>query len=105
VASRYPEVRIILAHLGGVGNDYRSVAPLAEAHPNLYFDTCGSRHCRGTLEELVASGLGSRLLYGSDMPFIDPGSQLGKVQHAKIPEDVRAAVLRGNALRLFGWEE
>jgi uncharacterized protein len=104
VAGRYPGVRILLAHLGGVGNDYKTIPVLAAEHDNLWFDTCGSRHCRGMLEELVAAGLGDRLLYGSDMPFIDPGSQLGKVQHADIPEDVRQDILRGNAARLFGWE-
>ncbi len=104
VAARYPQVQIIIAHLGGVGNDFQSVLPLATEHANLWFDTCGSRHCRGTLEALVAAGLGNRLLYGSDMPFIDPGSQLGKIQHADIPENVRHAILRGNAMRLFGWE-
>lgn len=104
-ASRYPGVRIVLAHLGGTGSDYRSVVPLAREHDNLWFDTCGSRHCRGTIEALVAGGLGKRLLYGSDMPFIDPGSQLGKVQHASVPDDVRRDILRNNAMRLFGWEE
>jgi predicted TIM-barrel fold metal-dependent hydrolase len=105
VASKYPDVRIVLAHLGGAGSDYRAVPPLAREHENLLFDTCGSRHCRGMVEELVAAGLADRLMYGSDMPFIDPGSQLGKIVYAEIPEDARTAILGGNARRLFGWEE
>ena len=105
VAGRHPDVPIIAAHLGGFGTSHRALPELAAAHPNLWFDTCCSRSSRGTIAWLVARGLGERLLYGSDMPFIDPGAQLGKVLYADIPEDARAAILGGNARRLFGWEE
>jgi len=105
VATRHPDVRIIVAHLGGFGTKYRELPGLAARHPNLWFDTCCSRSSRGTIPWLVKNGLGQRLLYGSDMPFIDPGAQLGKVLYADIPEEVRAAILGGNARRLFGWEE
>jgi len=104
VASRYAKVQIIVAHMGGLGTVHRALPDLAAEHPNLWFDTCCSRSSRGTIEYLIEKGLGGRLLYGSDMPFIDPGSQLGKVLYADIPEDSRAAVLGGNARRLFGWE-
>ncbi len=60
-------------------------------------------HVREAFTGAVVAGLGGRLLYGSDMPFIDPGSQLAKVQHANIPENVRQVILRDNAARLFGW--
>ena len=78
---------------------------MAREHGNLWFDTCGSMHCRGAIRELVAGGLGDRLIYGSDMPFIDPGAQLGKIIYADIDEKVKAAILGGNARRLFGWED
>jgi hypothetical protein len=97
-------VQILLAHLGGFDRAYREVPALAGEFPNLWFDTSGSRHPRGMMEWLVRQGLAGRLLYGSDMPFIDPGSQLGKVLYADIPEEARAAILGGNARRLFGWE-
>jgi predicted TIM-barrel fold metal-dependent hydrolase len=105
VAARHPRVRIILAHLGGTGNDYLGLPALGREHPGLWFDTCGSRHSRGAVRYMVEEGMGERLLYGSDMPFIDPGSQLGKILHAEISEEARGAILRANALRLFGWEE
>ncbi len=105
VAARHPRVRVILAHLGGSGNDFRGLPALGREHPNVWFDTCGSRHARGAVAYMVDEGIGDRLLYGSDMPFIDPGSQLGKILHAGIGEEARRAILRTNALRLFGWEE
>ena len=105
VAARWPGVRLILAHLGGFENSWREVLTLAGELPGLWFDTCGSRHPRGAIEGLVAGGLARRLLYGSDMPWIDPGSQLGKVLYADIPEEAKAAILGGNARRLFGWKE
>lgn len=106
VARKWPSVRIILAHLGGSNRDsLRELPVLAAECPNLWFDTAGSRHYRGMLRTLAGAGLAGRLLYGSDMPFIDPGSQLGKVLYADIPDAAKAAVLGGNARRLFGWEE
>ena len=105
VAGEYPEVQLILAHLGGFDRGCAGLPALAREHAHLWFDTAGSRHPRGTLEALVAAGLADRLLYGSDMPFIDPGGQLGKVLYANIAEEVRGAILGGNARRLFGWRE
>jgi len=103
VAARQPGVQLVLAHLGGT-EGFRRMPALAREFPNLWFDTSGSRHPRGMIEWLVGRGLAGRLLYGSDMPFIDPGSQLGKVLYADIPGEARAAILGGNARRLFGWE-
>ena len=103
VAGRWPGVRLVLAHLGGFENSWRELLPLAGEFPGLWFDTCGSRHARGAIAKLVAGGLAGRLLYGSDAPWIDPGSQLGKILYADIPGDAREAILGGNARRLFGW--
>ncbi len=105
VAARYPDVQIILAHLGGFENVRQEILALAAECPNLWFDTSGSRHPRGLIAALVAVGLAGRLLYGSDMPFVDPGGQLGKVLHADVPESSRTAIMGGNARRLFGWQE
>lgn len=105
VVARHPKVTLILAHLGGLEGAWRGVPQLAAECPALWFDTCGSRHPRGAIETLVEEGLASRLLYGSDAPWIDPGGQLGKVLYADIPEDARAAILEGNARRLFGWRK
>ena len=105
VAGAHPEVQLVLAHLGGFDRGYQELPSLAAEFPNLWFDTSGSRHPRGIIEDLTAAGLAGRLLYGSDMPFIDPGSQLGKVLYADVPEEAKRAILRGNALRLFGWED
>ena len=99
VASRYPHVRFILAHLGGFSADGSVLLDLAAEHRNLWFDTCVSRYARDGLRTLVEKGLGARLLYGSDMPFIDPGSQLGKICYADIPAATKAAVLGENARR------
>jgi uncharacterized protein len=103
VAARHPGVRFILAHLGGPAENSVVLAGLANEHRNLWFDTCGSRHVRDCIRLLVDRGLGERLLYGSDMPFIDPAGQLGKVCFADIPAATRSAILGGNARRLFGW--
>lgn len=101
--SAHPGVRLILAHLGGLDAAYRGIPALAREFPSLTFDTACSRSPRGVLEFLVEQGLEDRLVYGSDMPFIDPGAQLGKALFAAIPESARTKILCDNACRLMGW--
>jgi len=105
VLRRHSGVRLLLAHLGGSGRDVLRELPILAAElPQVWFDTAGSRHYRGMIARLVAAGLAPRLLYGSDMPFIDPGPQLGKIVFADIAEDARAAILGANARSFFGWK-
>lgn len=99
----FPTVRFILAHHGGGENAFRGIPALAREFPGLYFDTASSRAPRGAIEFLVAQGLEERLLYGSDIPFIDAGSQLGKIKFAAIPESVKEKILGLNACQFFGW--
>ena len=51
---------------------------------------------------MVAGAGAERVLYGSDIPFVDPRGQLGRVAFARLPDDDLRLILGGNARRL--WE-
>jgi predicted TIM-barrel fold metal-dependent hydrolase len=49
----------------------------------------------------VAEVGAERILYGSDLTWIDPRTQLGMILDAEVTDEDKALILRDNALRLF----
>ena len=44
------------------------------------------------------------MLFGSDMPLMDPRLQVGRIVTADIPDEVKLKVLGLNAIKLLGLE-
>jgi len=97
-ASRYPDVKIIMAHLTGAG--VRGVLDVASCK-NVFVDTSGSQPAAGILEYAV-SVLGSeRILFGSDAGGRDFSVQMARVQCARIGMRAKRRILGGNAAKLL----
>ncbi|MHC4914174.1 MAG: amidohydrolase family protein [Planctomycetota bacterium] len=104
VAADFPELPIVIAHLGG--NYHYEALVAAEKHPNVYLDTAFlhffekralPRVSPVRLIERAVSILGpEKVLYGGE------GVLPGVVRAAAIPEEDKAAILGGNAARLLG---
>lgn len=102
LARRFPQVSIIMAHLSGCG--CRGVLDIVDV-PNVSIDTSGGQPESG-LVEYAMRHLGShRVLYGSDWPLRDFGTQLGRILGANLDERQRSDVLWSNAARLLRMEE
>ncbi len=101
VASRWPDVKIILGHAGVTGAGHRTAISLARQHPNLFLELCGSFTTGTWIRQMVDAVGPERVLYGSDFPFIDLRYGLGRVLFAGLPPADLALVLGGNARRLF----
>lgn len=102
VAQRHPGARIILAHSAGAHAGMRKVIELIRQHPNLYAETSGSTQPWGAVRELCEGVGAERVLFGSDLPFLDPRPKLGAVCLADLDDGAKSSILRGNALRLLG---
>jgi predicted TIM-barrel fold metal-dependent hydrolase len=50
---------------------------------------------------MFAGAGADRVLSGSDIPFVDPRGQLGRVAFARLPDDALRLVLGANARRLW----
>ena len=100
-----PAARLLMAHMGGhpyaQGDWHRAVA-IAKKHPNLLLDTASSQIDNGMLEWAVAELGPEKILFGTDMPLLDPHTQLAKVRGAEISDEAKAAILGGNLARLLG---
>jgi uncharacterized protein len=97
----FADVTLILGHAGGRYEGHCAAAALARAHGNVYLDLAGDSYSLGLVEYLVAAVGAQRILYGSDLTWIDPRTQLGMILDADIAEADKAAILRDNAVRLF----
>jgi predicted TIM-barrel fold metal-dependent hydrolase len=100
-----PQARLLMAHMGGhpyaFGDWHRAIA-VARKHPNLLLDTATSQIDNGMLEHAVAELGPERILFGTDMPLLDPHTQLAKVTGAMIGDEARKLILGGNLARLLG---
>jgi predicted TIM-barrel fold metal-dependent hydrolase len=100
VAARIPEATIIMGHMGGYL--WPQAIEVAARHPNLYPEICCSCSEIGIVESAVAALGPARVLFGTDMPLLDPCSSLYKVHDADIDEQAKALILGGNMARLTG---
>jgi uncharacterized protein len=80
LAQEYPEVSFIIPHLGSFADDWRAHLALIDQlvrHPNIYTDTAGVRRFDTLLQALKRSGP-EKILFGSDGPWLHPGSSCSR---------------------------
>jgi len=96
---RYPDVILVVPHLGMLGGPPLAFLERFKRCDNVYFDTSlGSPSLiKRFVEELGAE----RVLFGSDIPFGYMRSELGKVREAGLREEEFRLVAGGNAARLM----
>ena len=114
IFERYPDFPFVLAHTGAalimlmerLDNGYRLFPDCrkyidklpSEYGRRLYYDTCAFGE-KALLFAIDAVGAG-QILLGTDDPFI--GSDTAHVTRLKVGDADKAAILGGNAARLFG---
>jgi uncharacterized protein len=100
VAKLYPDVPIILAHMGG--DAWAEGIRAAKESPNLYVDMCASWADADKVAHAVKELGPERVLFGSDFTLFEPAHTLGMIDEADLSDEVRSLILHGNAERLFG---
>ena len=108
-ANRFPETRVILAHIGcGWDGDYtHQVRAIQQSrHGNVVADTSSARSITPNLVEWAVREIGAeRVLFGSDTPLYHSGMQRTRIDQADLTDAQKRLVLRDNALRWFGLPE
>lgn len=100
IARAHPRARILLGHAGVTWRGYMQAVEAAKAAPNLFLDLAGSQHHRLILERCVDLVGVERILFGSDMPFLEASMTLAHVLTARIPDAGKEQILRHNFLSL-----
>jgi len=97
----FPELPFILGHAGA--RDGEAMLELALRHDNAWLGIHGQSVTH--LDRMIRETSGERMLFGTDWPFYHLGTSLAKVLiTTEDPgrREIRAAILRENAIRLLG---
>lgn len=105
IASEFPNATIILGHSGVTVRGYEQSFEAAKAAPNLFLDISGSQSHRTIIEHAVKRVGAERILFGSDLPFLEAAVSLGRVLCARIRDDEKERILRFNFLELLAREK
>ena len=98
LAERYPEAKLIMAHLGG--EPYHGIRNVAK-YNNVWIDHSGTLVGSNDLDHTVKLVGVDRVLFGSDMP-IAYASSYGQVLEADLTAEEREKIFWKNTAELFG---
>ena len=111
VAQRFPDLRIIGAHLGNQGN-YEYATSVARWRPNVAFDMSGGETIERHAVELRLIGheIGiEKLMFGSDCGMDDIREHIDRFEviydQLELSETERERLWWGNAAEMYGFEE
>ncbi|MBM1174030.1 amidohydrolase family protein [Microvirga arabica] len=103
IAPQYPDVPFIIPHLGSFADDWRAHERVVEQlvrYPNVYTDTSGVRRFDYLVAAVRRAGA-SKVIFGSDGPWLHPGLELHKVRLLGLSKDAERRIMGGNILRLL----
>jgi predicted TIM-barrel fold metal-dependent hydrolase len=101
LAQRYPEAKLLMAHLGG--NAYNGIKPIRK-YPNVWVDISGSIFRRDEVDYTKKLIGAERILFGTDMP----GSyftNFGQIEDADLTPEEKELIYSGNALKILDRKE
>jgi uncharacterized protein len=102
VAVDFPEMPIIMAHPSFPWQDEAISVCLHK--PTVHIDLSGwsPKYFSPTLIQYANSLLKTKILFGSDYPWITPDRWIADFEKIGIKDEVRPLILKENAARLFG---
>ncbi|MGH8996945.1 MAG: amidohydrolase family protein [Acidimicrobiales bacterium] len=100
-ASAHPEVTLLAGHSGGQPQGFEKAIEVARDCPNVLLEVCSS-YMRGSVIARMVAELGaSRVVFGSDVPFVDLRFSLARTLYAGMSADELLAVMGGNISTLL----
>ena len=105
LAPVYPNASFVAGHSGNTPVAREEAIAAALKYPNVYLETCSTYRTPGVIEQLVNEAGADRVLFGSDMPLMDPRPQIGKILTARLSDEAKHLLLGGNAARLLKLKE
>jgi len=101
IAKKYKNIKWVLAHSGVFPSGRKSAVMVAKKCDNVYLEISSSYENFRSIEELVEGAGEDRVLFGSDMPLMDPRIHIGRVVTAEISDIAKEKILGLNASNLL----
>jgi len=102
IASAYPQITFIMAHLGSFSSqnwsEHLAAIDVAKRYPNVFLETSSVVVWRYL--EMAAREIPEKLIFGSDGPDGDSRVEIYKIRLMKLTKDVERKVLGGTVRRL-----
>jgi hypothetical protein len=104
----FPDLTVVLGHMGF--GEFDTCAEIAAEFPNAMFDCCfvvnGTEPSPSISDDEAAAGFRrvgiDRVMFGSDYPWLDPALDAARIERLPLEKQEKRAVLRDNAVRVFG---
>ena len=99
----HPQIKVIFAHFGGGLWAYESMPEMKLALSNAYYDTAAWPwlYNHKIIEAIFASGLGEKLLFGTDWPILEYPRFEKLISQTDLTEKQKETLLYKNAISLL----
>lgn len=107
LVSRFPEIRFLAAHMGGLSAPFSETMKHLMPSENLYLDTSNAAHTLSETEfvELLEAHGSERIIFGTDWPWFGQGTEIPRIERllakAGFDEHERDRVFYGNIAELL----
>ena len=98
-ASEYKNAKIIMGH--SAPGELDGAIEVAKQYENVYLDLCDIHRHSGIVDKMVSSIGADRVLFGTDVPWYDPGYGIGSVLFSRISDEDKYKILYKNAKSLI----
>jgi predicted TIM-barrel fold metal-dependent hydrolase len=102
LAEKMPTVKFLVGHAASSWGMVDEACEEAIKCDNVFLDLTGSQLLYMALETMVSRAGVEKVLFGSDIPFIDPRPALGRILMSRLSDDEKRQVLGLNARAIFG---
>jgi len=97
-AELYPEVMIIIPHMGGLNGGSERILSALGRKKNVHFDVS----LAGLTGDIVKTYGAGKFICGSDYPYGDPSWSIDRIRQLDVSDEAREAIFSGNILSLTG---
>lgn len=101
IAGKYREAIFLLGHSGGTNVGRASALELAQRHPNIYLEWCGSYRMTLPYEDLITTLGPRRFIFGTDATLHSPAWELGRFLSLDLPDEMLLPALGENIRRIL----
>ncbi|MBR7131033.1 MAG: amidohydrolase family protein [Lentisphaeria bacterium] len=102
--SAYPQVKFCFGHTGGRPNGFILAAEMINKHPQTMGDLSGDLFNNGFIAHALKDIGADRLMYGTDIYWIDPRCVLGMLLESEASDEELLKILRLNAIKFYNVE-